>query len=115
MVFATSVKKTHMAERRQDRPNDYSFVTDELRPLMDMYRLTIDNEKIVIPSNPDYGVLHNDGEIRFADITDITVDRAFIHILVQDGYLFSFYRREPLITCTRKISFVSNELIGCSE
>lgn len=87
-----------MAERRQDRPNDYSFVTDELRPLMDMYRLTIDNEKIVIPSNPDYGVLHNDGEIRFADITDITVDRAFIHILVQDGYLFSFYRREPLIT-----------------
>lgn len=70
--------------------------------MIDMYRLTIDNEKIVIPQNPDYGVLHNDGEIRFADITDISVDRAFIHILVQDGYLFSFYRREPLITCIRK-------------
>lgn len=102
MVFATSVKKTHMAERRQDRPNDYSFVTEELQPLIDMYRLTIDNEKIVIPPNPDYGVLYNDGEIRLADIVEISVDRAFIHILVRDGYLFSFYRREPLITCIRK-------------
>lgn len=102
MFFATSVKKTHMAERRQDRPNGYSFVAEELQPLIDMYRLTIDNEKIVIPQNPDYGMLHNDGEICFADIADIAVDRAFIHILVRDGYQFSFYRREPLITCIRK-------------
>ena len=42
--------------------------------------------------------------IRFDDIAEITVDFAFINILVRDGYLFSFYRREPLITCTRKIS-----------
>lgn len=102
MVFATSVKKTHMAERRQDKPNNYSFVTDELRPLMDMYRLTIDNKKIVIPPNPDYGVLYNDGEIRLADIVEIVVDFAFINILVRDGYQFSFYRHEPLITCIRK-------------
>ena len=102
MVFATSVKKTHMAERRQDRPNNYSFVAEELQPLIDMYRLTIDNEKIVIPQNPDYGVLYNDGEIRLADIVEIVVDFACINILVRDGYQFSFYRREPLITCIRK-------------
>ena len=91
-----------MAERRQDRPNNYSFVTEELQPLIDMYRLTIDNEKIVIPQNPDYGVLYNDGEIRLADIVEIVVDFAFINILVRDGYQVSFYRREPLITCIRK-------------
>lgn len=93
-----------MAERRQNRQNDRSFVADELQPLVGMYHLTIDDERIVIPPNPDYGVLHNDGEIRLADIVEITVDFAFINILVRDGYLFSFYRREPLITCTRKIS-----------
>ncbi len=73
-------------------------MADELQPLVGMYHLTVDDEKIVIPQNPDYGVLYND------DIAEITVDFAFINILVRDGYLFSFYRREPLITCTRKIS-----------
>ena len=93
-----------MAERRQNSPQARSCMADELQPLIGMYRLAVDDEKIVIPQNPDYGVLYNDGEIRFDDIAEITVDFAFINILVRDGYLFSFYRREPLITCTRKIS-----------
>mgnify|MGYP001024601717 FL=1 len=93
-----------MAERRQNSPQDRSCMADELQPLVGMYHLTVDDEKIVIPQNPDYGVLYNDGEIRFDDIAEITVNFAFINILVRDGYLFSFYRREPLITCTRKIS-----------
>ena len=99
MVFVGVSNKNEMAERRQ---NDRSRVADELRPLVGMYELKIDDEKIVIPPNPDYGVLHNDGVIRFDDIAEISVERAFIHILVRDGYLFSFYRREPLLTCTRK-------------
>lgn len=79
-------------------------MADELQPLIGMYRLTVDDEKIVIPQNPDYGVLYNDGEIRFDDIAEITVDFAFINIFVRDGYLFSFYRGEPLLTCTRNTS-----------
>lgn len=93
-----------MAARRQEKPNDYSFMADEWQPLIDMYRLTIDDDKIVIPQNPDYGVLHNDGVIRFDDIAKISVDRAFINIFVRDGCLFSFYRGEPLLTCTRNTS-----------
>lgn len=99
MVCVVDTNKNEMAERR---PNDRSRVADELRPLVGMYELKIDNQKIVIPPNPDYGVLHNDGVIRFDDIVEITADRAFIHILVRDGYQFSFYRREPLLTCIRK-------------
>lgn len=91
-----------MAERRQNCPQARSCMADELQPLIGMYRLTVDDEKIVIPQNPDYGVLYNDGEIRFDDIAEITVDFAFINILVRDGYQFSFYRHEPLITCIRK-------------
>ncbi|WP_204406610.1 hypothetical protein [uncultured Alistipes sp.] len=91
-----------MAERRQNSPQARSCMADELQPLIGMYRLTVDDEKIVIPQNPDYGVLYNDGEIRFDDIAEITVDFAFINILVRDGYQFSFYRHEPLITCIRK-------------
>lgn len=97
-------QKSDMAERRQNRQNDRSFVADELQPLVGMYHLTIDNKKIVIPPNPDYGVLYNDGEIRLDDIVEITVGFSFINILVRDGYQFSFYRHEPLITCTRKTS-----------
>ena len=91
-----------MAERRQNSPQARSCMADELQPLIGMYRLTVDDEKIVIPQNPDYGVLYNDGEIRFDDIAEITVEFAFINILVRDGYQFSFYRHEPLITCIRK-------------
>lgn len=93
-----------MAERRQDSPFDRSSVVEELRPLIDMYDLTIDDEKITIPQKPDYGVLYNDGEIRFDDIAEITSSLAFVNVLVRDGYLFSFYRREPLISCTRQTS-----------
>lgn len=93
-----------MAERRQDRPLDRSSVVEELRPLVEMYDLKIDDEKIIIPQNPDYGVLYNDGEIRFDDIAEITASLAFVNVLVRDGYLFSFYRRNPLITCIRQTS-----------
>ena len=93
-----------MAERRQDRPLDRSSVVEELRPLVEIYDLRIDDEKIMIPQKPDYGVLYNDGEIRFDDIAEITASLAFINVLVRDGYLFSFYRRNPLITCIRQTS-----------
>lgn len=93
-----------MAERRQNRPLDRTSVVEELRPLIDMYDLTINDEKITIPQKPDYGVLYNDGEIRFDDIAEITSSLAFVNVLVRDGYLFSFYRREPLISCTRQTS-----------
>lgn len=93
-----------MADRRQDKPLDRSCVVEELRPLVGMYDLRVDDEKITIPQKPDYGVLYNDGEIRFDDIAEIMTSLAFIHVLVRDGYLFSFYRRNPLITCTRQTS-----------
>lgn len=93
-----------MAERQYDIPIGRSCVIDELRPLIEMYDLSINNEQIVIPPKPDYGVLYNDGKIRFDDITEITADLTFIKIHIRDGYLFSFYRQEPLITCIRETS-----------
>lgn len=104
MAFVGDSNESKMAEKRKDRSFDRSFVADELQPLTSMYHLTIDDEKIVIPQNPDYGVLYDDGEIRFYDIAKITVDCAFINIFVRDGYLFSFYRGKPLLTCTRNTS-----------
>lgn len=104
MVFANFVETDDMAERRQNTTGNRRCVIEELRPLIEMYHLTVDDEKIIIPQNPDYGVLYNDGEIRFDDIAEITTSLAFIHVLVRDGYLFSFYRRNPLITCTRQTS-----------
>lgn len=104
MVFANLVKTDDMEERRQDTSGDPSSIADELRPLVDMYDLTVDDEKIIIPQNPDYGVLYNDGVIRFDDIAEITTSRAFVNVLIRDGYLFTFYRHSPLISCTRHAS-----------
>ena len=91
-----------MAERRQDTYGDPSSIADELQTVIEMYHLTVDDEKIIIPQNPDYGVLYNDGEIRFDDIAEIPASLAFVNVLVRDGYLFSFYRHSPLVTCIRQ-------------